>query len=259
MFRDHAPRARLRSALTLGLAALAGCAGGPGHAAHAQPTAVSHPATRVAQRRVVVIGRSVLGRAIRAVVIAAQPTSRAVLAIGCVHGDETAGEAVTRALRRAAPPRGSALWLIDALNPDGCRAHTRQNAHGVDLNRNSPWHWRPLDRRGGTFWSGPRAASEPETQTILRLVRRVRPAVTVWFHQHANLVDDSGGDRDIERRYARLVGLPFRHYGTFPGSLTSWQDATFRRDTAFVVELPAGRMTPAAVRRHARAVLALAG
>ncbi len=259
MFRDHAPRARLRTALTLGLAALAGCAGGPGHAAHAQPTAVSHPASRVAQRRVVVIGRSVLGRAIRAVVIAAQPTSRAVLAIGCVHGDETAGEAVTRALRRAAPPRGSAVWLIDALNPDGCLAHTRQNAHGVDLNRNSPWHWRPLDARGGTFWSGPRAASEPETQTILRLVRRLRPAVTVWFHQHASLVDGSGGDRGIERRYARRVGLPFRHYGTFPGSLTSWQDATFRRDTAFVVELPAGRMTPAAVRRHARAVLALAG
>jgi hypothetical protein len=83
--------------------------------------------------------------------------------------------------------------------------------------------------------------------------------VTVWFHQHASLVDDSGGDRRIERRYARRVGLPFHHYGTFPGSLTSWQDATFLRDTAFVVELPPGRMTAAAVRRHAQAVVALAG
>ncbi len=204
------------------------------------------------------MGRSVLGHAIRAVVVGEHPGSRRVLVVGCVHGDEAAGEAVTRALSRATPPRGSALWLIDAANPDGCRAHTRQNAHGVDLNRNSPWHWRALDVRGGLFWSGPRAASEPETQTILRLVRRLHPAVSVWYHQHAALVDDSGGDRRIERRYARRVGLPFLHFGTFPGSLTSWQDATFPRDTAFVVELPAGRMTPPAVRRHVQAVLALA-
>jgi murein peptide amidase A len=248
----------LRSAVMVGLAALVGCVGAHGGVARQRPATLSSPAGPTARRRVVVVGRSVLGRTIRAVVIGADPSSRSVLIIGCVHGDETAGEAVTRALRRATLPPGSALWLIDAVNPDGCRAHTRQNAHGVDLNRNSPWHWRPLDVRGGTFWSGPRAASEPETQAILRLVRRLRPAVTVWFHQHARLIDDSGGDRGIERRYARRVGLPFRRYGTFPGSLTSWQNATFHRDTAFVVELPAGRMTAAAVRRHMRAVIALA-
>lgn len=209
-------------------------------------------------RRVVTIGRSSLGRPIRAFVVGARSSPRSLLVVGCFHGDERAGEAVARALRPVIPPLGVALWIVVRANPDGCRAHTRQNARGVDLNRNSPWHWRPIGLRGGTFWSGTGPASEPETRAIVRLVRRLRPGVTIWYHQHADLVDDSGGDRRIERRYARLTGLPFRHFGTFPGSITSWQNATFRTDTAFVVELPAGRLSTRDVQRHVRAVLALA-
>ncbi|HEV3230201.1 MAG TPA: M14 family zinc carboxypeptidase [Solirubrobacteraceae bacterium] len=198
------------------------------------------------------------GRSLRAYSIGDPTGHRTVLVVGCVHGNETAGEAITRALRAVAPPPGVALWVVDQFNPDGCTAHTRQNAHGVDLNRNSPWHWRPLDRPGGTFYSGPRPLSEPESRAINALVKRLRPAVTIWYHQHARLVDDSGGDRAIERRYAQLVGLPFLHFGSFPGSITGWQNAAFPGTTAFVVELPAGRLTPQAVARHVAAVLALA-
>ena len=208
--------------------------------------------------RSVVVGRSVEHRPIRAVVVGPRDAGRSLLVVGCVHGNEPAGKAVTRSLRRVVPPAGVALWLVDAVNPDGCRANTRQNAHGVDLNRNSPWRWRPLESRGGLFWSGPRAASEPETRAVLRLVRRLKPAVSIWYHQHAALVNDSGGDRRIERRYARLVGLPFRKFSRPPGNFTSWQNATFPADTAFVVELPAGRMSRRAVRHHVAAVLSLA-
>jgi len=150
------------------------------------------------------------------------------------------------------------LWLVDEFNPDGCAAGTRQNARRVDLNRNSPWHWRHLDRPGGTYYSGPRPVSEPETAAILRFVRRVQPTITVWYHQHARLVDASGGDARIERSYARAVGLPFRNFGRFPGSITSWQNATFPADTAFVVELPPGALSRRSVRRHAAGILQLA-
>lgn len=211
----------------------------------------SHSSSRV-------IGTSVRGRPIRVRVVGDPASPRAVLVVGCIHGDETAGEAVTRRLAASAPRRGVSLWLVQTFNPDGCAAYTRQNARGVDLNRNSPWRWRPLDHPGGTFYSGPGPLSEPESRAINRLVRRLRPAVSVWYHQHAGLVDDSGGDRRVEQRYARLVGLPFRHFGSFPGSITSWQDATYPGSTAFVVELPAGSLSPSAVGRHARAVLALA-
>jgi protein MpaA len=232
------------------------CTAGRGWAALLMALVAAATATHAPVRRVV-IGHSVLGRAIVAVVVGAAAAPRRVLVVGCIHGDEPAGEAITRRLRRATPPPGVALWLVDAFNPDGCRAGTRQNAHGVDLNRNSPWHWRPLDRPGGTYYSGPRALSEPESRAIVRLVERLHPAISIWYHQHARLVDDSGGDRRIERRYARLVGLPFRHYGDFPGSITGWQDAVQPHGTAFVVELPAGALSAGAVARHAAAVLAL--
>jgi protein MpaA len=204
--------------------------------------------------RAIAVGRSVEGRPIVARLVGSAHARRRVLVVGCVHGDEPAGIAITRALRAANPPPGVALWLVDTFNPDGRRARTRQNARGVDLNRNSPAGWRRLS---GMFYSGARPLSEPESKAIHRLVLNLRPAITLWYHQHATLVDDSGGDRAVERRYARLVGLPFRHYGTEPGSITSWQNAAFPRATAFVVELPAGRLSSAAVARHARAVLAL--
>jgi protein MpaA len=201
------------------------------------------------------VGHSVRGRPLVARVVGDRAARRSVLVVGCVHGDETAGIAITRALRAVAPPAGTALWLVDAFNPDGRAAHTRQNARGVDLNRNSPRRWRRLT---GIFDSGPRPLSEPESRAINGLVRRLRPAVTIWYHQHAALVTESGGDRAIERRYASVAGLPFRRYIRPPGSITSWQNATFPRDTAFVVELPAGRLPARAVARHVAAVLAVA-
>lgn len=209
------------------------------------------------RRARVVLGRSVRGRPIVAHVIGEDATARhRVLVVGCIHGTERAGEAITRRLRGARPPQGTTLWVVDQINPDGCRAGTRQNARGVDLNRNAPWRWKPLDVPWGTYYSGPRARSEPESEAIVRLVRRARPAITIWYHQHAALVDPGGGDIRILRRYARRVSLPVRDaFRGLPGIWTGWQNATHRRATAFVVELPAGALDDAAVVRHADAVL----
>lgn len=207
-----------------------------------------------------VVGHSVQGRAIHAIRVGAADAPRTALVVGCIHGTERAGEAVTRRLRAVRPPAGAAVWLIDEANPDGCGAGTRQNAHGVDLNRNAPWRWRPTGPPGSTYYAGPRPRSEPETRALLAFIRRVRPDVTIWYHQQATLVDDPGRDRAIPRRYARTVGLPFRPYPQrLPGILTGWQNATLRRSVAFVVELPAGPLPAASVGRHVRAVLGSLG
>jgi protein MpaA len=224
-----------------------------GHAHARSPVVSPHVPIRI-----VVVGYSVDHRPIRAFVVGEPTAARRILVVGCIHGTEPAGEAITRRLRSLAPPAGAVWWLVDQFNPDGCLAGTRQNAHGVDLNRNAPWRWQHLEQPGGTFYSGPYPLSEPESRAINQLVKRLRPAVSIWYHQHATLVDSSsGGDPAIESRYAHTVGLPFRAYPFVPGSITSWQDATFPKDTAFVVELPAGALPPSSIARHVAAIVAL--
>lgn len=227
--------------------------------------AVGIPALLVAQaapvRRVGVIGRSVQGRRLVLVRRGPRAASRRVLVVGCIHGNECAGVAVTRALRRVRLPRGVELLLVDSVNPDGRARGVRLNARGVDLNRNFPVSWRPGGVRGSVYYPGPRPLSEPEARAVYAFVRRERPTVSVWYHQHARLVYlPAHGDLGLVRRYARTVHLPARvERPLLSGTAIRWQNAIFHRTTAFVVELPAGSMAPLAVRRHLRAVLATVG
>lgn len=200
------------------------------------------------------MGRSVDGRPIKAVESGDFDSQQRILVVGCIHGNETAGIAVADRLTEARPPPELDLWIVPDLNPDGVAAGTRGNAHGVDLNRNFPWRWRQL---GGLFYSGPRALSEPESRSAYRLIGRIRPNVSIWFHQHLDLVDESGGSVAIERRFASLAGLPLARLARYPGSAVGWENHSLPGTTAFVVELPAGPLTPGAARREAHAVVAV--
>jgi N-acetylmuramoyl-L-alanine amidase len=200
------------------------------------------------------IGHSVQGRPIRALRVGNPRAKRKVLIVGEIHGNELAGRAVTKRLRRARPPRGVEYWLIDDLNPDGAAAGTRQNASGVDLNRNFPYRWRGGGKPSDTYYSGPKPLSEPESAALATLAKRIKPRVTIWYHQRMRLVDRSGGDAKLGRLYARRARLPLRKLGFLPGTATSWENHTFPGSTAFVVELPGGRLSARGVRRHAGAV-----
>ncbi len=53
-----------------------------------------------------------------------------------IHGDEPAGPlALQRLLEADAWPRDAAVWLLPCLNPTGFPLNRRENASGVDLNR----------------------------------------------------------------------------------------------------------------------------
>lgn len=201
-----------------------------------------------------VIGHSVEGRPIAATLKGDPTAPERVLVVGCVHGNEAAGVRVARRLIAGAPAHDAAIWVVPSLNPDGVAAGTRGNARGVDLNRNFPFAWQPLD---GLEYSGARPLSEPESRAARRLILRLQPDLTIWFHQPFGLVDRSGGDPRVERRFAQLVGLPLVGLERPPGSASSWQNRALPRSTAFVVELPA--LVPGGlVRRAATAVLTLA-
>jgi protein MpaA len=174
--------------------------------------------------------------------------------IGSIHGNEPAGIAVARALRRVSP-RDLDLWIVPDLNPDGAAAHTRHNAHGIDLNRTFPVRRHP---RRGFYASGPRLQSERESRIARNLILGLHPRVTIWFHQHPNLAWAAGGDRRVEKVFARVSGLPYRPLPKLAGTSVTWQNATLPDTTAFAAELPAGRPDAASVARYVRAVLAAA-
>ncbi len=53
-----------------------------------------------------------------------------------IHGDEPAGPATQlELLRQNVWPTDAEIWLFPCLNPTGFRLNTRENAEGIDLNR----------------------------------------------------------------------------------------------------------------------------
>jgi hypothetical protein len=100
-------------------------------------------------------------------------------------------------------------WIVPVVNPDGLWGHIersrrsgRKNGRdlpdkapgdtrkaGVDLNRNYPLRWGAAQnarissgRKTHHYYRGPKAASEPETRAMMRLVRRERFAASISYH-----------------------------------------------------------------------------
>jgi hypothetical protein len=174
-----------------------------------------------------------------------------ILVVGCIHGNECAGSVVATRLLHMRPPARGSIWIVQDLNPDGHAAKRRTNARGVDLNRNFPGTWRPLAT------AGPAPGSELETQVAMRLIRRARPEVTIWFHQPQSLVRASGPSVVVARRFAGFARMRFRQLRRPPGSVTAWQEQAYPGSRAFVVELPPGELGIREAGRYAEAVVRL--
>jgi protein MpaA len=215
--------------------------------------AVAGPALATGGSRT--IGSSVDDRSIVVHRIGPRDAQHTALVVGVIHGNERAGLAILNRLRNIRLPDDVAIWLIEELNPDGAAANTRQNAHGVDLNRNFPYHWQAQGEPGSTYYSGPKPLSEPESRIARRFIINHNPDVTIWYHQAMALIVRSHGDLRLQRIYARDVDLPLKDIGKLPGTAVEWQNHRFRNKTAFVVELPAGSLSYRSARKHARAVI----
>jgi protein MpaA len=217
------------------------------------PAGGATAAHRAAVRRVL-LGRSERGRPIVAI-RTGHPQGVPVLVIGCIHGTEPAGIPIARALEHV--HTNLDLWIVPDLNPDGYALGKRQNARGVDLNRNWSWDWPGGGRPWDVYYPGPRPFSERETRIARNLILRIRPRATIWFHQHMNLVWAWAQSTRAGRIYARASGMRFYHHHNLPGTAPGWQNHHVPGTAGFVVELPAGTLTPRQVRRHVHAVLTL--
>jgi protein MpaA len=210
------------------------------------------------------LGRSVQKRPITAVQIGDPAGSRVALVVGVIHGDERAGLRIVRAIKREASRHASALtgtqlWAIATVNPDGLTSHTRKNAHGVDLNRNYPYRWHGGVPHSSGYYPGPRPASEPETRAMMAFVRRIRPDLSIWYHQPWGAVLACHGAPQVAVEYARLVGMRTScRGGGLRGTAIAWENSVIPGSAAFVVEMPAGGISGRTATRQARAALTLA-
>jgi hypothetical protein len=251
---------RCAACVLVGALAATGCGGGG--ASKTGPPPPSAP-TRVAvapkpTRTTRLLGYSTQGRPIRVTELVGRRPGRTILVIGCIHGTEPAGIAVTKRLLAGPAPRAGTIWILQDLNPDGRALGTRGNARGVDLNRNFPSQWRRIGQPGDPQFAGPQPLSEPESRVAARAVLRIRPDITIWFHQPQTIVRAYGQSEPTARRYAHLVGMVYRRIHWPSGSAPNWQNHRFPGRPAFVVELPPGPLSSSSARRQAQAIRRLA-
>ena len=235
---------RLGSLLAAGGLVLSGLAAAPSSAVAPDPEG------RTVLEKVV-IGHSVRGRPIRAFHLG-EPGKRTVLLVSTMHGDEGKPRLILQALRGGRPVRGIDLWVVPVYNPDGLARGTRKNARGIDLNRNFPYRWADLD---GSYESGPRPGSEPETRAMMRFLHRIRPDRILSFHQPLNGVDINVQRPRFARTVAKHLHLPTTNLncgGVCHGTMTGWYNHRFA-GSALTVEYgwrpPVRRMTHAAPRQ----------
>lgn len=191
-----------------------------------------------------VAGRSVKGRPIVVRQLGDPGIRGRLLVFDCIHGNECAATGRIAPLANGCPDPAADIYIVPNLNPDGFARDTRVNGRGVDLNRNFPAAWRPIGQPGDPEYAGLQPFSEPESRLAARIIRRLRPEVTVWFHQDAArrpFVRAWGQSVPPARRFARLAHLPFRLMAWLPGTAPNWQNHRFHGAASFVVELPPGR------------------
>lgn len=144
------------------------------------------------------MGRSVRGQVIRGARMGDGPET--TLFLGLHHGNEQAGQPLLERLMDLfieEPSRlaGRTAVFVPVLNPDGRDDNTRQNARGVDLNRNLPtrdWGAAAGDKK---HFPGEAPASEPETRALVGLVESLQPVKIVSIHAPLLCVNWNGASR----------------------------------------------------------------
>lgn len=163
-------------------------------------------------------------------------TSRPIVVIGGVHGDEPEGVTLANAtlewLKNHAAQVRVPWIVIPCLNPDGYEQNHRTNASGVDLNRNYPAKSWVAEAKEPRYHPGPSPGSEPEIKAVVRLMDELNPRLIIHCHSWQPCVVFTGEPaRDDAQRLAEASGYPLQNsigYDT-PGSLSQygWVDRQF--------------------------------
>ncbi len=151
------------------------------------------------------IGTSVLGRSIEAHRIGSRSAGDQLLLFGAIHGDEP--ESAILCQRLLGEKVTCQTVVIPILNPDGLTAKTKDNARGVDLNRNfSARSWKAEHPPG--YFPGTAPLSEPEAAALAHLIRDTNPKVLIAVHQPFRCVNWDGPAEKLAAEMAAIIDYP---------------------------------------------------
>ena len=156
-----------------------------------------------------------------------------LLVMAGIHGEEPETTfLLSRVLRAFDEPFESIAFILCA-NPDGVSLGTRGNANGVDLNRNFKTQNFSTEKAGSrSILEAPRdtllspgafAESEPETQALVALIEKLKPASVLAMHAPMGCVDAPQKTTLVEG-VMETFNLPWLSdigYKT-PGSFGTW-------------------------------------
>lgn len=216
---------------------------------------VALPTPRTPPAQHILMGRSVKNRPIMVQVVG--QGSDTVFIMGAIHGSETAGATLVEQLSehlRENPGlvAGRRVVLLPVANPDGYAARTRENFHGIDLNRNFE-----ASNRVDNATNGHSALTEPEAQVLEKIIKEYTPSRIVSVHQPLTCIDFDGPARALATRMAQYCDLPIKKLGAKPGSLGAYTGEELKIPT-ITFELPedAGNLTGDAIwQRYGRSLL----
>jgi predicted deacylase len=188
--------------------------------------------------RVESYGRSVRGAELR-VHLPARP--RHLLVAG-MHGEEPETVQLARGVLERVDADAATCAIVLCANPDGIADGTRQNARGVDLNRNFPaTTWRagttpsypagidPAQRvsanRTNISSTGATPLSEPESTALAALIERLGPTLVLDLHAPLELVLTTPlVPEAVARELADAAGMEVTDDigSPVPGALRDW-------------------------------------
>jgi len=149
-----------------------------------------------------------------------------VLITGVFHGEEPQGY---YAIKNFFDSRNfenvkNNLYIIPCLNPDGMKKNKRQNANGIDLNRNFPsQNWEKTDKNS-EYYGGDAPSSEEETKFMTEIIENIKPDFILTMHSPYAVVNFDGPAKNEAKKISDIMKYPVQNdigYPT-PGSFGTY-------------------------------------